>query len=436
MSYSSFLKIIFYLPTVILVSLYYFPMGVGVGSLSTKTLLAVVGLFILIFNLPKIGDASISRDLIKLSITACAVSFICFFSVTIHHTQDFTYATYIISMWVWLAAAYTVIYTIKYIYGRIDVVILCDLLMVACIIQCASAIMIDQIPAVHDFASRFQDTEWIESVDRLYGISTALDTAGIHFAVVLFMITYILANKSKNFTAAKIIFYWISFIIITVIGNMMARTTIVGTGLGLLYILWKSGGQILRDSNQRRIIKHLAFSVLILLPIVIFYYRTNTRIYDNIRFGFEGFFSLVEKGEWDVASNNTLKRMIVFPESLETWMIGDGYLENPKSDPYYIGPITEGYYMNTDIGYARFIFYFGTLGLIAFSAFIIQAGIICASFLPKYRAMCIGLILLNFIIWLKVSTDIFFIFALLYNLSLLKSPNDNSAEAAPGLIAQ
>lgn len=38
-------------------------------------------------------------------------------------------------------------------------------------------------------------------------------------------------------------------------------------------------------------------------------------------------------------------------------MIGDGYFENPRTDPYYIGYQWKGFYMGTDVGYLRFLFF-------------------------------------------------------------------------------
>lgn len=62
--------------------------------------------------------------------------------------------------------------------------------------------------------------------------------------------------------------------------------------------------------------------------------------------------------------------MYVFPDNLKTWIIGDGYFSNPyNTDPFYIGTRSRGYYMGTDVGYLRFIFYFGLIGLSAFIAF-------------------------------------------------------------------
>ena len=136
-------------------------------------------------------------------------------------------------------------------------------------------------------------------------------------------------------------------------------------------------------------------------------------MYANIRFAFEGFFSLVEKGSWDVSSNKILKNMVVFPETMKTWLIGDGYLENPyHRDPYYLGPAFGGYYMATDIGYLRFIFYMGLTGLIAFCYFFYRVGKNCMDRLSQHKIMFLMILVLHFAIWFKVSTDIFLVFAL------------------------
>lgn len=72
----------------------------------------------------------------------------------------------------------------------------------------------------------------------------------------------------------------------------------------------------------------------------------------------------------------------------------------------------KGYYQNTDIGYLRFIFYFGIFGLIAFIWYFIKVGTTCIKRFISHRLLFAILLLLNFIIWCKVSTDIFLVFAL------------------------
>ena len=128
---------------------------------------------------------------------------------------------------------------------------------------------------------------------------------------------------------------------------------------------------------------------------------------------FEGFFSLAETGKWEVHSNEILKNMVVFPDSIKTWLIGNGYFDNPYwSDPYYVGRNFAGYYMQTDIGYCRFLFYFGIFGLLAFIAYFIKVGTTCMKRFPDYKLMFFAILMVNFIVWCKVSSDIFLVFAI------------------------
>ena len=107
-----------------------------------------------------------------------------------------------------------------------------------------------------------------------------------------------------------------------------------------------------------------------------------------------------------------LQNMYVFPEAIKTWLIGDGYFSPPQdTDPYFTGKIRLGYYMGTDVGYLRFIFYFGLIGLAAISAVMCKAAFICARKFRAERALFIMLLAINFIVWFKVSTDIFLVFA-------------------------
>lgn len=160
--------------------------------------------------------------------------------------------------------------------------------------------------------------------------------------------------------------------------------------------------------NKKSILIKLILSIVgIAIGVFTFLYLTDSYWKDFLRFGFEGFFSLVETGEWEVHSNNLLSKGFIFPDNLKGWIIGDGYMGNPDADPYYIGEASYGYYMNTDSGYSRFIFYFGLIGLVAFSAFFFKVAAVCINKFPQYRTLFLTILLLNFVIWVKVSTDIF-----------------------------
>ena len=85
---------------------------------------------------------------------------------------------------------------------------------------------------------------------RLYGPGCALDVAGSRFAVVLIMIAYITTLKDDEVARKYIWLYIAAFLYITVVGNMMARTTIMGVGLALLYWIGKSGLFSLRINSE------------------------------------------------------------------------------------------------------------------------------------------------------------------------------------------
>ena len=77
--------------------------------------------------------------------------------------------------------------------------------------------------------------------------------------------------------------------------------------------------------------------------------------------------------------------------------------------------------MGTDVGYCRFIFYFGIIGLITISAVMIYAGFVAMETFPKYAHVFLLGVACNFIIWLKVSTDLFPFLSLFAALSFLTS---------------
>ena len=115
--------------------------------------------------------------------------------------------------------------------------------------------------------------------------------------------------------------------------------------------------------------------------------------------------------------------MIVWPDNMKTWLIGDGYFNGPSStDPYYVGPVNFGFYKWTDIGYLRFIFYFGVVGLLTFIIYFFKVAFTCISRLKKYRDLFVLFLLFNFVLWFKVATDIFLVFALF--LCISKEEND------------
>lgn len=417
---------------VIATSFYIFPFEFKVlPGINTKMAMAGLGLIILFFRLAKERGSLLNKNIFNLSIIAIIVSLIGFASITYNNTLDTAYATYIVSVWVWLAGAYTTIVAMRKLHGGVSIVLVGNYLIAVCVLQCILAIMIDRIPIVFNLVNTYignfgvgGSAEGFAESGRLYGIGAAVDFAGTRFVPVLLIIAFFIVNLDNTIFRKYISVYIVSFFIIIFIGNMMSRTTTLGALMALVY--WFYQFQICDGKFSRSMIrlwKYLLLLLITIIPIVIMLYNTNDFIHEKVRFGFEGFFSLFEKGYWETNSNNILKNMYRFPESFRTWMIGDGYFDNPTGDPYYVGYMWKGFYMGTDVGYLRFVFYFGLLGLLAISIFMIKSGLICMNKFSQFKLLIFMLITANFIMWFKVATDVFPILALF----LIVNCNENDA---------
>lgn len=401
----------------ILTSFYFFPFEFTfLPSINTKMIMAGIGLVLLIIQLARQQKSIINRDFFQLSLIAGIVSLIGFFAVTWNDTYDYTYATYIVSMWVWLSGAYVVIQAIKRVHGHVSVELVCNYLIVVCVAQCLIAFAMTQYPPLKNFVDSFLGSTGFmgKMKDRMYGIGASLDVAGSRFSVILVMIISLLLKIAVTGKKKYIGLYLGAFFVIAVIGNMMSRSTTVGVIVALAYLFYVSRIYTFRiDSGMKQVWGYFIGILCVVILLVTYGYYTNPGFQANLRFGFEGFFSLAEKGKWEVHSNEILQNMYVFPDNLKTWFIGDGYFDNPYyADPYYIGPKMGGFYKSTDVGYLRFIFYFGVMGLVAFSLFMCKVAKVCMNRFASYRSLFFMILLLNFAVWFKVSTDVFLVFAL------------------------
>lgn len=399
-------------------SCYYFPLILKSHLwFNTKTIMGALGLGLILYDLSKDRLAINMRTYLRLILYALVVSFVGYVSITLNNTPDNVYATYISSMAVWLCAAYVAVSAIRAVHHQLTFQLIANYIIGVCVFQCVMTLCIEYIPVVKAQVDRifFMDQVFLENVNRLYGLGAFLDTAGIRYSVALVLTAYLMLEYSRNDSGQFLTWvYVLSFIIIGFVGNMVARTTLVGVVIGLLLVLtYYLFNRRETNVSLRRIFGAFILSAVVAVPFIVHYYNNNVDFKNQMEFGFEGFFNLFKDGQWEVGSNVQLKRMVVWPESLKTWIIGDGYFNNPDAvDPYYIGEYVGGYYKGTDIGYLRFIFYSGVIGLLAFSIFIIKAGELCMKTWPGRNLVFTLIIVVNFIVWLKVSTDLFLVFAL------------------------
>lgn len=391
-----------------MVSLYVFPISLSFfpQSLNTKMVLAVLGIVFFVMKSIREKEFYLNKRTVTSAIIAILFSLWCMYCITANNTGDDTYSTYYLSFAVWLGGAYAVCSMIKGYHGKVNLHLLTNYLAVVCAGQCALALMIENIPSFQRLVDEYviQGQEFFHEVNRLYGIGAALDPAGIRFSAVLVLIAHQIAtNKHVGESRERLTIYIVAFITITVIGNMIARTTTVGTLLGIGYMLCEVG-----ISQRGRITKRQMRFYGILLSLLVaaivlgtYYYRTSPTFRADIRFAFEGFFNWIETGKFSTSSTDKLNSsMWIWPSDTRGWLIGTGWFGH--------------FIYSTDIGYCRFVLYCGVIGMAIFSAFFVYNDLSLISKFKDSKLLMILLMTLTFIIWLKVATDIFLINALLF----------------------
>ena len=388
-------------------SLYLFPVSFTFlpESVNSKILVAVFGVAAFVFDSIKKKAFELSRATISAAIMAMVFSVWCLFAVTIASTYEMDYASYIVSFLTWMAGAYGVYAVLRIGYGEVTQGLLIRYLALVGVCQCLAAVLIDNNQAFCNLVDRFIiGGDYYREHRRMYGIGAALDPAGIRFSVILVMIAHQFSTdrevRSKGLYQTTVM---VSYTIITVIGLVISRTTMVGVLLGIAYMLvslirLRQGGFI-----SFRILRRFFVFLIVLTGIIvtgIYLYRTNSTVEGYLRFGFEAFFNWAETGEFRTNSTDELSAMWVWPEDFRTWLIGRG---------------TFGVFENdTDIGYCNFVLYCGMIGVVLFSLFFVYVHLVHNRKFSSFGIVSFLLIVLTFVFWMKVTTDIFFIDALLF----------------------
>lgn len=413
----------------IFTSFFFFPFFFSfLPTVNTKMFLAVLGL--IAFAMDRLNNRTqiFEKSFFRISIWALGVSFCSFLTMTINNTPDDSYLGYIISMWVWLFAAYFCVTMMRLVHGKISVEIVGYYLMAVALLQCTIALLINYSPFIDNAVSSIVTGEkyMIGMEGRLHGIGCALDVGGGRLGAILIIIVYLILQTMEQ-QGDKWLFIGLlsSFLYVFVVGSMMGRTASVGAAIALAYFFFSLF--LKRKQQTAAIATYLSIALIIIGIggiICITLYNISPEVRKLLRFGFEAFFNYFETGRFETNSTNMLSEGMIFPDNLKTWIIGDGYMASGQNDPYYIGPSDYGFYMNTDAGYSRFLFYFGLTGLSVFILFFIHVCKECIKQTTSTRFFFIAILVLGLCIWIKVSTDIFVVFALFLCLNSDENGNE------------
>lgn len=211
----------------------------------------------------------------------------------------------------------------------------------------------------HDEIAGSKLEEYLEMSFRFYGIGiNTFFMGGLISGYTLLLLAYLIRKEPVG---KRIVWYSILFLLIAVTGVFIARTTLVGAGIGAAYILCQA--QWTTDFSVAAVRRNARFIGVLLVVAVLGITMLNyvfPEAWDSgvIGHAFELYLSLDSGGELATSSTDHLQSMYVWPGEFRTWIIGDGKFN-----------VAGGlFYMDTDVGYLRMIYYFGILGMAVFFA--------------------------------------------------------------------
>ena len=386
-------------------SYYSFNFAFWASGPNTKMILAVFGFLWFLYDSWRRGrGVAIPRVLLGGAIFSVLYSLINLIAVEINNTDDYSYANYITSFLVWGFSAYPAIRCIRIVHGEVTISRITYYLVGITVFQCITGLLNDNFPAAKSFTDSivFTAKDFFDSIDRIYCFSTGLDSAGVRFSLVLILISSIICNDLRVQKSPHIVFgLLLSYLLISGVGNMVARTTTTGMVMGLILLLLRSNliaFRIRKEMFQTMITFTLLIAVFLSLGVVL--YNTSEYFRGQLMFAFEGFFNFFNKGELTTGSTEVLQTMWRWPQDDKTWIIGSG--------------LYGGFIYGTDIGYCRLILYSGLIGFVTFALSFVYYAYYFARKYPRYVWLFASFLAMTFLVWIKVSTDILMIYAFFF----------------------
>lgn len=287
-----------------------------------------------------------------------------FLSILINGTSDFEFIKYPVSIIAILFSAYALIRIFYIMDIPCDFNYIAKLFIGVVFIQSVVALLMFIIPSFYEFMTSIQ----VISIDeagkmsslsemRIIGFGSQYFGAGITNGLALIILAYLIRVGEYDSTMLKAS---AMFLFIFAVGIGMARTTFIGFGIALLLLLPCSGLLKFNLALLKRNVMLLLSVSAIMLLAVIFVYVLFPKIIVSIaplfNFALEMFLNYFESGSLTTESTSQLATMYIFPTNIYTYLIGDG-LYTAEDGLYYMG---------TDVGYLRILFYFGVFGVMLF----------------------------------------------------------------------
>ena len=383
------------------------PFGIG-----TRIVFSICGLLIVVYGLfslrIKFNFISINRFLLSLLSFVLLLVITIYTSCFINSTNDTSLIRISFSYLLTILSVYFFYRIISNLFPKIFFLSLLNMIVICSVIQVSTALLMFVSPDFKELIISMIDPKdfLIEEIllfsnFRLIGLGSNPFVTGFTNGFSLILLSFLI---KKNQNRKLLIFYIVSFLMILVVGSMIARTTLIGGFLSICSLLLSIR---LHKINLNKLILKMLMYLGLVLFLVIFIKSLDkgfvSKINDSFEYGFEALYNLKSGHGAQTESTNELKEMYFFPDKLSTYIIGDGYYMNPYN--------SLSYYMNTDAGYIRLLYYIGLFGLAFYLAIqLLPIGYVYFNSQEKQlKQFCLLLMIFFLLLMIKGVTDLFFL---------------------------
>lgn len=342
----------------VVVFCFVYPIFPKISPIPIDRILQLMGGVLLVFHQKDALKLASSRSTLRFwSLTFVLLCLAFFIQLPIIGQYDTYFIIRVVNVFFEFCSAYLVFSFARWCYKNVTIGTILYYIVLAAVIQTFIATVFYITPSYYvayysylngDIAHKeFDDTMALLNV-RFVGVGSSFFGGTIKYGIAFFSLLIMPYVHHNRLTSNKIL-YWLALIVIIFGGLMTGRSFFIAIILGITMVT------SIRSKNLLFYIAN-SFKIVILgvlfLPIV---YLSSTLFFDvsqferAFNFAFELFINASEGEGFQSSSTNKQLEMYVFPESTKTWLIGDAKMQNSDG----------GYYMFTDIGYLRLIYYFG-----------------------------------------------------------------------------
>lgn len=263
----------------------------------------------------------------------------------------------------YLISSSFIVFLIKDNWKNFTVTTVLDLIVTVGLLQAVLSLTFFFFPSLFEYYIGFINAEanmgLIKRVNlielRLIGVGNAFFNGVIKYGVIFIILTY-LKYDERSFFKDRTTLYFVSYSLLLCAGVMTGRTFFLAIALSLLYFFGQESKRLLAFT-----FKSLGYGAVLLFFLIIIISIFSNFIDGNRAekvkdFVFEIFINYEETGQLRTNSSDKTADMYVLPDNRKTWLFGDGkFMDSGGS-----------YYKGTDVGYLRYIYYFGIIGTSVF----------------------------------------------------------------------